>query len=175
MKADNESRPDDPGLGTNLVCLEKEAQLVLQELWAKLSANEKLVAYGVPAVVVGWLAGQILGSASEGVAGIYTVTINYFGWGNAGLFALLALLAAIVVGVVLYLKVAPNMNITWPMPVGQILLGAAGVALICGVLMTLIQITNGGNPPMLMYVADILVIGGGAVSTWGAYQLYLAK
>ena len=153
---------------------------MLQELWAKLSANEKLVAYGVPAVVVGWLAGQILGSSTIGGGSIQGfnipgVTINYFGWGNAGLFALLALLAGIVVGVVLYLKVAPNMNITWPMPVGQILLGAAAVALICGVLMTLIQITNGGNPPILMYVADVLVIGGGAVSTWGAYQLYLVK
>ena len=148
---------------------------MLQELWAKLSANEKLVAYGVPAVVVGWILGQILGSSSVGVAGVYSVTINYFGWGNAGLFAILALLAAIVAGVILYLKVAPNMNITWPMPVGQILLGAAAVSLVCGVLMTLIQFTNGGNPPALMYIADIIVIGGGAVMSWGAYQLYLVK
>jgi hypothetical protein len=155
--------------------LVKEARLVLQELWAKLSANEKLVAYGVPAVVVGWILGQILGSSTYGAAGIYSVTINYFGWGNAGLFAILALLAAIVVGVVLYLKVAPNMNITWPMPVGQILLGLAVVTLACGVLMTLIQVTNGGNPPALMYVADIIVIGGGALMSWGAYQGYLGK
>jgi hypothetical protein len=160
--------------------LEKEARLVLQELWAKLSANEKLVAYGVPAVVVGWILGQVLGSSTigGGTVGGYAIpgyTINYFGWGNAGLFAILALLAAIVVGVVLYLKIAPNMNITWPLPVGQILLGAAAVAFVCGVLMTLIQVTNGGNPPALMYVADIIVIGGGAVSAWGAYQLYLAK
>lgn len=153
---------------------------MLQELWAKLSANEKLVAYGVPAVVVGWILGQVLGSSTIGGGSIQEInipgfTINYFGAGNAGLFAILALLAAIVAGVVLYLKIAPNMNITWPMPVGQILLGAAAVALACGVLMTLIQVTNGGNPPAMMYLCDVLVIGGGAVSTWGAYQLYLAK
>ena len=148
---------------------------MVQELWAKLSANEKFVAYGVPAVVIGWIAGQILGSSTYGVGGIYSVTINYFGWGNAGLFAILALLAAIAVGVVLYLKVAPSMNITWPMPVAQILLGLAVVSLACGALMTLIQFTNGGNPPALMYLADVIVIGGGALMSWGAYQGYLAK
>jgi hypothetical protein len=160
--------------------LEKEARLVLKELWAKVSPSEKFVAYGAAAVVVGWILGQILGSSTIGggsVGGynIPGVTINYFGWGNAGLLELVALLAAIVVGVVLYLKVAPNMNITWPLPVVQILLGAAVVSLVCGVLATLIQITNGGNPPILMYVADVLVIGGGAAMAWFTYQEFVTS
>ena len=153
---------------------------MLKELWAKVSPGEKFVAYGVVAVVVGWILGQILGSSSYGggtVAGISIpgYTINYFGWGNAGLLEIIALLAAIVAGVVLYLKVAPNMNITWPIPVVQILLGAAVVALAGGVLGTLIQFTNGGNPPALMYVADIVVIGGGAAMSWFSYQEFVAS
>jgi hypothetical protein len=159
---------------------EKEARLVLNELWAKVSAREKFVAYGAVAVLVGWILGQILGSSTVGGYNsngfnFPGVTINYFGWGNAGSLEILALLAAIVVAVVLYLKVAPNMNITWPLPVGQILLGAAGVSLVAGALATLIQVTNGGNPPVMMYLCDVLVVGGGAAMTWFSYQEFLAS
>jgi hypothetical protein len=153
---------------------------VLNELWAKVSAREKFVAYGAVAVLVGWILGQVLGSSTIGGGNVggYNIpgyTINYFGWGNAGALEIIALLAAIVVAVVLYLKVAPNMNITWPLPVGQILLGAAAVSLVCGALATLIQVTNGGNPPILMYVCDVLVVGGGAAMTWFSYQEFLAS
>lgn len=165
---------------TSWVKLEKEALNVLKELWAKLSAGERFMAYGVGAVVVGWILGQVLGSSTigGGAVGGYNIpgfTINYFGAGNAGLLELVALVAAIVVGVVLYLKIAPNMNITWPLPVVQILLGAAAVSLAGGVLATLIQITNGGTPPVLMYVADLIVIGGGAAMAWFAYQDFTAS
>lgn len=149
---------------------------MLKELWAKLSAGERFMAYGVGAVVVGWILGQVLGTSSVSVGG-YNIgySINYFGAGNAGLLELVALVAAIVVGVVLYLKIAPNMNITWPLPVVQILLGAAAVSLAGGVLATLIQVTNGGTPPVLMYVADLIVIGGGAAMAWFAYQDFTAS
>ena len=129
---------------------------MLNELWAKVSAREKFVAYGAVAVLVGWILGQILGSSTiggynSGGFNFPGVTINYFGLGNAGALEILALLAAIVVAVVLYLKAAPNMNITWPLPVGQILLGAAAVSLVAGALATLIQVTNPGSPPVMMY------------------------
>ena len=149
---------------------------MLKELWAKLSAGERFMAYGVVAVVVGWILGQVLGSSGGGNIGVYNIPgYNYFGAGNAGLLELVALVAAIVVGVVLYLKIAPNMNITWPLPVVQILLGAAAVSLAGGVLATLIQVTNGGTPPVLMYVADLIVIGGGAAMAWFAYQDFTAS
>lgn len=152
---------------------------MLNELWAKVSAREKFVAYGAVAVLVGWILGQVLGSSTVGGYSsngfsFPGVTINYFSWGNAGLFEILALLAAIVTAVVLYLKVAPNMNITWPMPVSQILLGAAAVSLVCGVLGTVIQFSNGGNPPALMYICDALIIIGGAAMTWFSYQEFTA-
>ena len=152
---------------------------MLNELWAKVSARERFVAYGVVGVVVGWLLGTLLGSTTIGggsVAGynIPGVTINYFSWGNAGIFSILALVLGIVGGVVLYLKVAPNMNITWPMPVAQILLGVSVAALVCGLLVLLFQITNNlSGAPALMYVADVVLIGGGALMAWGAYQEWL--
>ena len=152
---------------------------MLNELWAKVSARERFVAYGVAAVVVGWVAGLILGSASECASylgqSVCVGTVNYFNFGSAGLFGILALILGIAVGVVLYLKVAPNTNIPWPMPVGQILLGASVATLVCAALMTLIQFTNGGTPPVLMYIADILMIGGGAAMSWFEYQDWLAN
>ena len=153
---------------------------MLNELWAKVSAREKFIVYGSAVAVVGWLAGTILGSKSYGggsVAGIAIpgVTVNYFSWGNAGLFDILALLAALATLVVVYLKVAPNMNITWPMPVGQILLGLTVVAAVCGVLALLMQFTsNLSDPPILMYVADVLVIGGAGFAAYNAYLEYQA-
>ena len=152
---------------------------MLNELWAKVSPREKFVAYGVAAVVVGWILGTILGTKSYGggtVAG-YTipgVSYNYFSYGTAGLLAILALLCGIAGGVVLYLKIAPNMNITWPMPVAQILLGISVAALVCGVLTLLFQFTSAlTDPPILMYLADVVLIGGGALMAWGAYQEWL--
>jgi hypothetical protein len=159
--------------------LEKEDLLVLKELWAKVSPRERFVAYGVVGVVVGWILGTVLGSTTIGggnVAGynIPGVTVNYFSWGNAGLFSILALVLGIVGGVVLYLKIAPNMNITWPMPVAQILLGISVAALVCGALVLLFQVTNSlTGAPALMYVADVVLIGGGALMSWGAYQEWL--
>ena len=157
--------------------MEKEDSLVVNELWAKVSPRERFVAYGVVAVVVGWLLGTILGSKSYGgtVAGYnFGVTYNYFSWGTAGLLSILALLCGVAGGVVLYLKIAPNMNITWPMPVAQIILGISVAALACGVLTVLFQFTdNLPDPPILIYLADVVLVAGGALMAWGAYQEWL--
>ncbi len=151
---------------------------MLNELWAKLSASERFVAYGAVAVVVGWIAGLILGNSqvcvNYGAGQVCAGSVNYFTYSNAGLFAMLALVLGIVTAVVLYLKVAPNMNITWPMPVAQILLGAAVATLVCAALMVLIQVTGPSGAPVLMYIADVLMVGGGALMGWGAYQAFLA-
>jgi hypothetical protein len=160
--------------------LEKEARLVLNELWAKVSAREKLIVYGSVAVVIGWIVGMILGTKSYGgtIAGIsYGGSVNFYTSNNAGLFDILALLAGIAALVVVYLKVAPNMNVTWPMPVVQILLGLTAIAAACGILAALLQFTNGvgvGDDPILMWVADVLVIGGGGFAAYNAYLDYTA-
>jgi hypothetical protein len=161
--------------------LEKEALLVLNELWAKVSARERFIVYGSVAVVVGWLFGTLFGTHTYGggsVAGISVpgVTVNYYAWGNAGLMDILALVAGIATLVVVYLKVAPNMNITWPMPVVQILLGLTAIATICGLLALVFQFSNNlPDTPVLMYVADVLVIAGGGFAAYNAYLDYTAS
>jgi hypothetical protein len=103
-------------------------------------------------------------------------SISWFSAGNAGLFAILGLVGAIAAVVVLYLKFAPSMNITWPMPFAQILLGIAGATLVCGVLVVLMQLSYGFNgAPVTMWIADLLFVGSGAVMAWFAYQDYLVS
>jgi hypothetical protein len=164
--------------------LEKEDLLVLKELWAKVSAREKLVVYGAALAVVGVLAGLILatqsyGGGSIGGYSIPSVSVNYFTADTAGIFVWLTLIAAIASLVVVYLHVAPNMTITWPMPYAQILLGVAGATLVCAVLIVLGQLIRSGgfgpNPPMFMYIADILVVAGGALAAYAAYMDWTAS
>lgn len=161
---------------------EKEAQSVLQELWAKVSAREKLVVYGAALAVLGVLVGLILATTSYGgtIGGIsYGVSVNYFTYDTAGIFVWLTLIAAIVTLVVVYLHVAPNMHVTWPMPYAQILLGVAGATLVCAVLVVLGQLIRAGgfgpNPPIFMYVADVMVVVGGALAAYAAYMDYNAS
>jgi TRAP-type C4-dicarboxylate transport system permease small subunit len=66
------------------------------------------------------------------------------------------------------------MNITWPMPVAQIMLGICGLTLILAVITALLNVTNGlPSPPIGMYIADVLLVAGGAVMAWFAYQEWL--
>ena len=150
----------------------------MNALLAKLSQNEKFIGGGSVAVVVGWILGQVLGShqtcasyAGQQICSGFSV--NYFTWGNAGLLAILALVAAVAAIVVLYLKISGS-NVQWPMPVVQILLGLCAAALILAALTVLIQFTNNlPDTPVLMYLADVVLVGGAAVAAWGAYQEWL--
>jgi hypothetical protein len=158
--------------------LEKEARLVLNELWAKISARERFVVYGAVAMLVGWLVGQLIATVNLcgglSIAGYTCPSFSYFSAGNSGTFAILGLVAAIAAVVVLYLKIAPNMKITWPMPVAQILLGVSAAALVCGVLVVLMQVSYGlTDAPVTMWLADVIFVGGGALMAWGAYQEWL--
>jgi hypothetical protein len=152
----------------------------VNDILAKLSAREKLMGLGSIGVVVGWLVGMILGSAQQCenlpyVGKICSGNINYFTWGNAGIMAILALVAAVILLVVLYLKNSST-AITWPMPVSQILLGLAVIALVLAALTVLIQFSNGTDgAPVLMWVADVILVGGAAVAAWGAYQEWAAS
>src|SRR5450759_4631949 len=110
-----------------LVKLEKEALNVLNEILAKLTKNEKLIGIGAVVVAVAWLVGWL-------------ITDGWYGASGAQTMGLLALVAAIVAVVVLYLKYAPNTNITWPAPLPVLLLGiaaVAGVAALIGLLQAL--------------------------------------
>lgn len=151
---------------------------MLKELWAKISARERLMVYGAGAVGLGVLVGMILGTKSYGAGG-FSISVNYFTADNAGLFALLALIGAIATIAVIYLHVAPNMNITWPAPYGQVLLIVAAITAACAILIVLMQLIRAGGfgpePPIFMYVADIAVVAGGALLGFTAYQEWMAS
>jgi hypothetical protein len=123
---------------------------MVQEIWNKLNANERFVGYGGVVLVVVALIGFVLG------------------WGSSATFGLLAGLIALGI---LYVKYAPNMNITWPAPVPLILLVVGGIALI----LLLLQLL-----PSLRFIAGVdalVIIGlplGAALVTWGAWQEYQA-
>lgn len=152
----------------------------MNEILAKLNQNDKLIGGGAIVVAVGWLLGLILGTRTVGgYSGlgynIPGVSVNYFSWGTAGLVAGLALTVAIAAVVVLFLKVAPNMNITWPVPVAQILLGLAVATLVFAALTVLFQLTNGlDGAPIFMFVADLIFIVGAAAMAFGAFTEYSA-
>ena len=170
-------RPDEPATD-DLVQIDKEVHPVFNELWAKISAREKLMVYGAAAVVVGVLVGMILGTKSYGV-GTFSISVNYFTADNAGLFALLALIGGIATLAVIYLHVAPNMNITWPAPYAQVLLIVAAITAACAILIVLMQLIRAGGfgpePPIFMYVADVLAVGGGALLGYAAYMEWTAS
>ena len=150
----------------------------MNELWAKVSAREKLMVYGAGLVALAVIVGLILGTKSYGAYGI-SVSVNYFTADNAGLFALLALVGAIATLAVIYVHVAPNMNVTWPMPFMQIVLGLAVITAACAVLIVLMQLIRPGGfgpePPIFMYVADIAAIAGAALLGYAAYMEWTAS
>ena len=80
---------------------------MVQEIWQKFNANERMAAIGAGIVVVAW----IIGIASPYGIGASTV----------------ALLGAIALLAVLYLKYAPNQNINWPAPIPVLLLAISGI------------------------------------------------
>jgi hypothetical protein len=157
---------------------------VLKELWAKISAQEKLVVYGAGVVALGVIVGLILGSkqacaTAYGQTFCSGISVNYFTEGGVALFALLALVAAIATLGIVYLHVAPNMNITWPMPYAKILLGMCAATAILAILIVLMQLVRAGGlgpePPIFMYVADLAVVAGGALLGYSAYTQYMAS
>ena len=155
---------------------------MLKELWAKVSARERFVVYGAAVTVVAWLLGVVLATKGYGGGSVLGYnepgySINFFTTYHGMDLGLLGMLAAVVVLVVIYLRYAPNMNITWPAPITTILLGAAGVSVACSALMTLLQITSPigiGDWPIFAWVAALGMLAGGAVMAWFSYQEFVA-
>ena len=123
----------------------------VQEIWNKFNPRERLSGIGAGLIILGW----IVSLASYGV-GAGTV----------------ALLGAIAVLVILYLKYAPNQNITWPAPTSLLILGISGVVAVL-VLLDLLRVLGVlsffGATAIL---AILLEVAGSAVMLWGAWQEY---
>jgi hypothetical protein len=128
----------------------------IQEIWNKLNPRERLSAWGALAIAVGWIIG---------------LTASY-GLGGGGL----ALIGAIAVLVILYLKYAPNQTITWPAPVATIVLVISAIVAI-GALLTLLDMLRllgliGYGFVAGAVLAGIVTAAGAALMVWGAWQEY---
>ena len=123
----------------------------IQEIWNKFNPRERLSGIGAGLIILGW----IVSLASYGV-GAGTV----------------ALLGAIAVLVILYLKYAPNQNITWPAPTSLLILGISAIVGLL-VLLDLVRVLGVlsffGATAILAIVLEVV---GSAIMLWGAWQEY---
>ncbi len=130
---------------------------MLQEIWAKTNPRERLCAIGAGLILLSWILGLVLSG-------------GYFGAGSNTL----GLLGAIVVLAMLYLRYAPNTNVTWPAPYPVILLAVAAVVGVVALLQLLQALQYLGSIlsylPVTYWLLLILYFGGSAVMAWGAYQ-----
>lgn len=143
----------------------------MNDILAKLSQNEKIYGVGAIVVAVGWLLGLVL-------------TDDWYDASGAQVTGLLALVAAIGGLVVLYLKVAPGTNITWPMPVSQILLGLAAIAGVLALIGLLQAVTfdplkgwgdilpgyAGPSKPIMLWIVVAGVVAGAGAMCYAAYM-----
>ena len=122
----------------------------ISEWWKKLNANEKLVMYGAALVVVAFL----VGTAGGG-----------FGTASGDL------VAAIVIGVIYWLKYSPN-KISWPLPVQTLVLAIAGISALFALLALLGWIGFLGFG--LFGIAILINAIGCGIMAYGAWKEYQA-
>jgi hypothetical protein len=160
---------------------------VLNEILAKLNQNEKLMGGGAVLLVLGWLIGFLLASAS--VAGV--ASINVFNESGGTGLGFLALLGAIAIIAILYVKVTPTVKVNWPAPLELIeLIIAAVVGLIALYLLyTNFSHSNDWNSltaycglasvgcpswPITDWVAVLAIVVGAGLMAYGAYMAWVA-
>jgi len=151
---------------------------VLNELMAKINPREKLIGIGAIVFLVGWLVGFLLASVSY--AGI--VSINVFNESGGSGLGFIGVLGAIAALVVIYLRYAPNMNITWPAPIEVIQLAIAAVVGVVALYLLWQNFSHSqdwgkvsgiaGYPswPITDWIAVAGVVAGAAIMAWGAFQ-----
>ena len=122
----------------------------LQAVWNKLNANEKLVMYGAGVVAIAFLLGAV--------------------GGGLGSYASADIVAAIVVGVIYWLKYSPN-KISWPAPAQTIVLVVAGISAIFALLAALYALSYIGS---LWGIATIVNAVGCGMMAYGAWKEYQA-
>ena len=154
---------------------------MLTQMTSKLTAQDKLIAIGGLVAIAGFLVGMILTSVSYSVYNVSVASVSWYGASGAEGVGFIALIAAIAAGVIVYLKSAPNMNITWPAPVALILLIVSGVGAIAGLLGLFEAFTFGGgysgvlDKPVMLYLAAGLVLVGCAIQAYASYVMYSSE
>jgi hypothetical protein len=123
----------------------------VQEMWRKLNANERLVAYGAIIVLVSWLVGLVAGGG--------------FSYG---------FITAIIVLVIYWLKYAPNQSINWPLPIQTLVLIITGISALLVVLSLLTVLSFGlffyGGLWFIAFIADVVGVLLMAYGAWREYQ-----
>src|SRR4051794_13917499 len=120
-------------------------------IWEKLNPRERLEVIGGGIIVLGYLVG-----------------LTNFGIGGS----VLALLAAIAIAVILYVKSAPNMNVAWPVDPALLNLAISALAAVFVLIGFLTWIGYLGVYGGLTVVALLLTVAGTAIMVWGAWQEY---
>ena len=126
----------------------------LQDVWNKFNPRERLSAIGAGLLILGWIVGLIS-----------------YGIGSSTI----ALLGALAVLAIFYVKYTPTMNVTWPAPVSLIVLAISAVVALL-VLIDALQIFRflgyasyfGGG----LILTLLLNVAGAALMAWGAWQEY---
>lgn len=130
---------------------------MVTEIWAKVSPRERLAVVGAVLIVVSWLIGLVLSG-------------GYFGAiGPGGL----GLLGAIAVLAIVYLRYAPNTNITWPAPYATILFGVSavvGLVALLELLQTFQWLGILASLSITYFLALVVFFVGAALMVWGSYQ-----
>jgi multisubunit Na+/H+ antiporter MnhG subunit len=138
------------------VCRDQPKEDWLVEFWNKLNAKERLAGIGAIVIIVSWLVG-----IASGV-----------GFGSS-----IALIGAIIVLVIYYLKYSPTQNVNWPSPVPTIVLIVSGIVAILAILGALSILSFLGAFATYSILYTISVIGtvvGALIMVWGAWQDYQA-
>ena len=121
--------------------------------WNQLNANEKIVGYGFGLTIVSWIVGLVGG----------------LGFGGG------AIIPAVVVAVIYWLKYNSKSPITWPLPVATLVLIITGIE----ALLSLISLLGVGFVfavfGTIAGLAVLLNIAGAAVMAWGAWKEYQAQ
>ena len=127
----------------------------IQEIWNKLNPRERLSGWGALAIAIGW----IIGLTAP------------FGIGSSSL----ALIGAIAVAVIFYLKYSANQGIAWPAPVPTIVLVISAIVAV-GALLTLLNLLSwlGDAGGFLAggLLASAVTAAGAVLMLWGAWQEY---
>lgn len=127
----------------------------VQEMWARLNANERLAATGAVVVLVAWLVGVVTGYG--------------FGVGS------IPLLAAIALIVIYYLKYDPTRAINWPAPIPTIAVAVSGVAALLAVLGVLEWLSYGFFFRSGAFVAALASAVGTGIMAYGTWKEYQAQ
>jgi hypothetical protein len=140
-----------------------EEVVVIQQVWGKLNANERMASIGAGLVLVAFVLGIVFG--------------GFLGMGGTGIVGVLAAIALVVV---YYLKYAPDTKITWPAPIPVVAFAIGGITGVIALLAILsilgivgVLAAYGGITYLLAPIVNVIgavMMGWFTYKEWQAYK-----